>query len=78
MHPLSPNLTTLSMDELVKKQGELITRMNTAYRMGRPEIVQQLQMLLDDYQNELSVRSQKQLEEMEKNSKQFKKIIDIK
>ena len=78
MHPLSPNLSSMSMEDLVKKQGDLITRLNTAYRMGRPDIVQQLQMLLDDYQAELSVRGQKQLAEMEKNSKQFTKIIDIK
>jgi hypothetical protein len=77
MHPLSPNLSEMPLDELVKKQGDLITRLNSAYRMGRPDIVQQLQMLLGDYQNEIGVRNQRQLDEMQKNSKNFKNIIDI-
>lgn len=77
MHPLSPNLSEMPLDELVKKQGDLITRLNSAYRMGRPDIVQQLQMLLGDYQTEIGVRNQRQLDEMQKNSKNFKNIIDI-
>jgi hypothetical protein len=77
MHPLSPNLSEMPLDELVKKQGDLITRLNSAYRMGRPDIVQQLQMLLGDYQTEIGVRNQRQMDEMQKNSKNFKNIIDI-
>jgi hypothetical protein len=45
--------------------------------MGSGDMVYQLQMLLEDYQNELNLRNQKALADMEKNSKQFKNIIDI-
>lgn len=77
MHPLTPDLSKLTMDELTTKHSELIKRLNTSYRMGRADMVQQLQLLLGDYQRELDERNRRQLEEMEKNSKQFKKIIDI-
>jgi len=33
--------------------------------------------MMQGYQEEISLRNQKALEEMEKNSKQFKNIIDI-
>jgi len=78
MHPLTDNLTQLSLDELTKKQSELLNKITMAYRWGKPEMVQQLQMILDDYQQEINLRNQRQLEEMQKNSKGFKNIIDIK
>jgi len=37
-----------------------------------------MQMLLSHYQEELSNRNRKKLEELEKNNKNFNKIIDIK
>jgi hypothetical protein len=40
-------------------------------------MVGQLQLLMQDYQEEMSNRNRKALEEMEKNSKNFKNIIDI-
>jgi hypothetical protein len=76
-HPLTPDLSKLSMDELNKKYGDLLSRITFAYRMGNSDMVYQLQLLMDDYQNEIQVRNAKALEEMEKNSKNFKNIIDI-
>lgn len=76
-HPLTPDLSKLTTDEIVKKHGDLIGRLSAAYRMGSGDMVYQLQMLLEDYQNELNLRNQKALADMEKNSKQFKNIIDI-
>jgi hypothetical protein len=78
MHPLSPNLSALSQDELNKKYSDLLSRLSTARRFGRPDMVQQLQMILEDYQFEMDKRNRAQIEEMEKNSKTFNKIIDIK
>ncbi len=78
MHPLTENLTSLSLDELTKKQSELLGKITMAYRWGKPEMVQQLQMILDDYQQEINLRNQRQLEEMQKSSQNFKNIIDIK
>jgi hypothetical protein len=77
-HPLAPRLSELSTEELTKKYNELVAKMNQAYRMGPYGIIPQMQMLLEDYQLEMQNRHQKQLEEMEKNSKNFKNIIDIK
>lgn len=77
MHPLTPDLTKLSMEELQKKFSDLQARFNSAYRMGRTDHIFQLQMLIQDYQAEISRRNAQQLEELEKNSKNFKNIIDI-
>lgn len=76
-HPLTPDLSKLTMDELTKKHSDLLSRITYAYRIGQVDMVQQLQMLMEDYQNELTERNQKQLEEMSKASKNFKNIIDI-
>jgi len=77
MHPLTPDLTKLSTEELNNKYGDLLKRMTFASRTGNSDMISQLQMLLGDYQNELTERSRKSLEEMEKNSKNFKNLIDI-
>jgi type III secretory pathway component EscV len=77
MHPLLPDLTKLNLDELNNKYGDLLKRVTYAYQTGRPDMVQQLQMLLQDYQAEIQVRNAKALEDMEKQSKKFKNIIDI-
>jgi len=77
MHPLTPDLSKLSMEELNKKYGDLMTRMTQAHRWGNPDMVNQLQMIMEDYRMELDNRNRKTIEEMEKNSKNFKNIIDI-
>ena len=76
-HPLTPDLSKLSIDELNEKHGDLLKRITFAYRMGRPDMIEQLQLLMQDYQDEMQLRNQKILADMEKNSKSFKKIIDI-
>ena len=77
MHPLGPDLTGLTDEELHKKFGELQKRFNQAYRFGPFAIIPQIQMLMQDYQYEIQVRNQRQMEEMNKNSKGPKGIIDI-
>jgi len=77
MHPLGPDLTGLSDDELHKKYGELQKRFTQAYRTGPQSIIPQLQMLMQDYQMEIGLRNQKQMAELDKNSKGPKGIIDI-
>ncbi len=78
MHPLSPNLSNASNEELQKKIGELQHRLTYAARIGQHEVVHQVQLLLDDYNNEVSIRNQRALEELESKTKNFKNIIDIK
>ena len=81
MHPLVPDLSKLSDDELHKKYGELMKRYQQAYNFGPYQIIDQLQMLMGDYQAEIGRRNQKQLEELQKlakkDGKDFKGIIDI-
>jgi hypothetical protein len=77
MHPLLPNLAEIATDELHKKFSDLQTRLNSAYRFGRSDQVYQLQLLLQGYNEEIQRRNQKELENLEKNSKNFKNIIDI-
>lgn len=78
MHPLVSNLTELSDADLHKKHGELVSRLNQAYRIGPYAIIPQLQMLLDDYNNEVQRRNQLAYEEIMKKSTGYKNIIDIK
>jgi hypothetical protein len=39
MHPLTPDLSGLSDDELHKKRAELSNRMMFAYRMGHGDMI---------------------------------------
>lgn len=81
MHPLSTALSSLSDEELQKKFGELQRRLIQASRFGPFDLVPQLQMLMDDYQFELSERHRRHMEAMEKRAEDsgrgFKGIIDI-
>jgi len=59
MHPLTPDLTALTDAELQKKHSELVSRLTQAYRFGNAAMVNQLQMLIDDYASENGRRQQK-------------------
>jgi hypothetical protein len=81
MHPLAPNLSGLSQDELFQKYTDLQKRYNQAWRFGPQSIMPQIKMMMDHYQAELNERSRKQMEEMEQrlaDGKGYKGIIDIK
>jgi hypothetical protein len=78
MHPLTPDLSGLSDDELHKKRAELSNRMMFAYRMGHGDMIGQIQLVMGDYDMEVQRRNQKMLDDLEKNSKTFKDKIDIK
>jgi hypothetical protein len=78
MHPLAPNLSDLTDDELHTKRAELTNRMTFAYRMGHGDIIGQIQLLLGDYDMEIQKRNQKMLDDLQKNNKNFKDKIDIK
>ncbi len=77
-HPLVSDISHLKDEELYKKIAELTGKMNSAYRLGSGDALRQMQMIMAHYQNELSNRNRQRLEDMEKNSKNFSKIIDIK
>lgn len=78
MHPLTPNLTELSDDELGKKITELTKRVSQAYSFGNGELLQQVQMMLEDYQQEMNQRQRRMMEELSKKAgRDFDDIIDI-
>jgi len=80
-HPLAPDLSELSSEELFQKYSDLQKRYNQAFRFGPTSIIPQLQMMMEHYQVEMTERSRKQMEEMaqrqEQNGKGYKGIIDI-
>jgi hypothetical protein len=77
MHPLAPDLSKLTDDELQQKRGELQNRLMMSYRMGNADLVMQVQLLLGDYDIELQTRNQKIMDQMSKASKNFGNIINI-
>lgn len=76
MHPLTPNLSDLTIEELQTKYNELTKRVLMAQRMGNGSLMNQVSMILDDYRTELSTRQQKLLDDANKKAN-FKNIIDI-
>jgi hypothetical protein len=78
MHPLTPDLTKVSDQDLGNRVRDLGARLNQAYRFGNPNLVAQISMLLEDYQGEMARRQQAELEKlMNNNQDKFKGIIDI-
>jgi hypothetical protein len=77
-HPLVDSISHLKDEELYNKITELTNKMNSAYRLGSGDALRQMQMIMQHYQDELANRNRKRVEDMEKNSKNFSKIIDIK
>jgi hypothetical protein len=77
MHPLAPDLSKLTDDELQQKRGELQNRLMMSYRIGNADLVMQVQLLLGDYDIELQTRNQKMMDQMSKASKNFGNIINI-
>lgn len=74
MHPLAPDLSTLTDEELHTKHAELTNRLMFAYRMGHTSMVGQMQLLLDDYAMEVAKRNQKLLDSA---GKKFNDKINI-
>ena len=69
MHPLTPDLTQLTDDELHTKNSELMNKLNFAYRMGHGDVVQQLQLILGDYAIEIEKRNKEMLENAQKSGR---------
>jgi hypothetical protein len=79
MHPLTQNLSGLKDEELNQKFADLQKRLGQCYRSGPASAIPQIQMLLADYQTEISHRNRKIMDEMNKkvNDAGLKGIIDI-
>lgn len=77
-NPLIGDLTGLTDEELSAKINELSSKINFAYRSGSGSVVGQMQVVMNHYQEEYQRRARIKVEELEKNSRNFKNIIDIK
>ena len=83
MHPLGNDLSKLSDEDLYKKQNELNKRFVQAYRIGPQQIIPQLQILINDYQEEIRRRQAQAMQEMsekldkDKKNKNKKDSFDI-
>ena len=77
MHPLAPDLTKLTDDELQKKRSELQNRLAFVYRTGNADLVGQLSMLINNYDIEIQARNQQLMDQMAKASKNFGNIINL-
>lgn len=78
MHPLTPDLSKLSDQELNDKIRELSAKLGQSYRLGNGQLIGQISMILEDYQTELTRRQRLELEKlMANNQDKFKGIIDI-
>jgi len=69
MHPLTPDLTKLTDDELYTKRAELQNRLGYAYRIGNAEMVNQINLLIQDYMLESERRNRKMLEDAQKSGR---------
>jgi hypothetical protein len=69
MHPLTPDLTKLTDDQLYTKRSELQTRLGFAYRIGSADMVNQLTLLIGDYMLEIETRNKKMLEDAQKSGR---------
>jgi len=69
MHPLTPDLTKLTDDELYTKRSDLQNRLGFAYRMGNSEMVHQLNLVIGDYMLEIETRNKKMLEDAQKSGR---------
>lgn len=78
MHPLTPDLTGLSMEDLMAKYNDLTKKYSQAHRTGSWQVMNQMQMIMEDYKSEISRRQQKLLDEVNSKNNNFKNIIDIK
>ena len=80
MHPLTPNLHEMSDTELQEKIKALNTRLVQAYRAS-PGVVNQIQMVIEDFTEEQQRRDKKSLDKLmdDSSNKQdgWDDIIDI-
>jgi hypothetical protein len=78
MHPLAPDLSGLSDNDLQKRMSDLMKRLVFASQMGQTGSVMQLQMLYEDIQMEVGRRNQLEMEKLQAMSPNFNDVIDIK
>lgn len=77
MHPLGPDFSSMKDDELQKNYNDLYQKYLIAHRFGNNTMLYQMQLLLDDYKQELGLRQAKLLEQ-NKDKNNLNDLIKIK
>jgi predicted DNA-binding transcriptional regulator len=78
MHPVfNQNLTEVSDGDLHQRHGELLKKITQANRLGYVGAVQQMQMILMSFNDEIIRRNQEKLEKMLKKDNDLDQYINI-
>jgi hypothetical protein len=73
-NPLVTGITDLSDDELIAKVNELNTKMRQAGQAGMFSAINQMVVILNEYQEEVNRRHQKSMEE---GKEKYDELIDV-
>ena len=77
-HPLTGNLQDLSDSDLQKKLTELGKRLVFAHQTGNAQMIQQLEMLMQDYRDVSQERDRERMKKMQDNNgKDWDDLIDV-
>lgn len=77
-HPLTGNLRDLSDSDLQKKITELGKRLVFAHQTGNAQMIQQLEMLMQDYRDVSQERDRDRMKKMQDNNgKDWDDLIDV-
>ena len=77
MHPLLDELSELSNEEEQKKHSDLMQKLNQAYGMGNQMLINQINMIMESYQEELNKRNKKMFDDLAGKDDKWKDLIDI-
>jgi len=77
MHPLLDELSELSNEEVQKKHSDLMQKLNQAYGMGNQMPINQINMIMESYQEELNKRNKKMFDDLAGKDDKWKDLIDI-
>ena len=77
MHPLLDELSGLSNEEVQKKHSEIMQKLNQAYGMGNRMLINQFNMVMESYQEELNKRNKKMFDDLAGKDDKWKDLIDI-
>ena len=80
-HPLTGNLEKLSDSDLQKKITELGKRLTFAYQTGNSHVINQIEMLMEDYREESRKRDYERMKKLDESNKDKGKdwcaLIDV-
>lgn len=69
MFPFMPNLKDKSTDEIVKEMNDLFVKLRTANSLNNQALVNQLRLVISEYQNEYTLRLQESVSKQTQSKK---------